>query len=34
VRLFDGAVGEHVRLERTGVEETPNATHLTFRVLS
>lgn len=33
VRLFDGAVGEHVRLERTGVEETPNATHLTFRVL-
>ncbi|MFI5584421.1 dihydrofolate reductase family protein [Amycolatopsis sp. NPDC051758] len=33
VRLFDGAVGDHVKLERTGVHETPNATHLTFRVL-
>jgi dihydrofolate reductase len=33
VRLFDGAVGQHVRLERTAVSETPNATHLTFRVL-
>jgi dihydrofolate reductase len=33
VRLFDGAVGQHVRLERTAVAETPNATHLTFRVL-
>ncbi|WP_328448031.1 dihydrofolate reductase family protein [Amycolatopsis sp. NBC_00438] len=34
VRLFDGPVGAHVRLERTAVSETPNATHLTFRVLS
>ncbi|WP_410666468.1 dihydrofolate reductase family protein [Amycolatopsis sp. cmx-4-68] len=34
VRLFDGAVGDHVRLERTAVTETPNATHLTFRVLN
>lgn len=33
VRLFDGAVGEHVRLERTDVTQTPNATHLTYRVL-
>ncbi|WP_370969122.1 dihydrofolate reductase family protein [Amycolatopsis sp. cg9] len=33
VRLFDGPPGEHVRLERTAVAETPNATHLTFRVL-
>ncbi|WP_439384065.1 dihydrofolate reductase family protein [Amycolatopsis lexingtonensis] len=31
VRLFDGP--EHIRLERTAVTETPNATHLTFRVL-
>ncbi|MDT7796924.1 MAG: hypothetical protein QOI78_357 [Actinomycetota bacterium] len=34
VRLFDGPVGEHVRLERTAVTQTPNATHLTFRVLN
>ncbi|WIY05154.1 dihydrofolate reductase family protein [Amycolatopsis mongoliensis] len=34
VRLFDAEVGTHVKLERTGVEETPNATHLTFRVLN
>ncbi|MCR6484434.1 dihydrofolate reductase family protein [Amycolatopsis sp. OK19-0408] len=33
VRLFDAEVGAHVRLERTAVAETPNATHLTFRVL-
>jgi dihydrofolate reductase len=33
VRLFDGPVGEHVRLERTAVTETPSATHLTYRVL-
>ena len=32
VRLFDAAVGAHVKLERVAVEETPNATHLTFRV--
>jgi len=32
VRLFDGP--EHIRLERTAVTETPNATHLTFRVLN
>jgi hypothetical protein len=34
VRLFDAEVGAHVQLERTGVEETPNATHLTYRVLN
>jgi dihydrofolate reductase len=34
VRLFDAEVGAHVKLERTRVEETPNATHLTFRVLN
>ncbi|WP_103351160.1 dihydrofolate reductase family protein [Amycolatopsis sp. CA-128772] len=34
VRLFDAEVSEHVRLERTAVRETPNATHLTFRVLN
>ncbi|MEV6831450.1 dihydrofolate reductase family protein [Amycolatopsis sp. NPDC051102] len=34
VRLFDAEVGEHVKLERTAVHETPNATHLTFRVLN
>jgi len=34
VRLFDAGIGEHVKLERTAVHETPNATHLTFRVLS
>ncbi|WP_329054489.1 dihydrofolate reductase family protein [Amycolatopsis sp. NBC_01488] len=34
VRLFDAEVGAHVKLQRTGVEETPNATHLTFRVLN
>ena len=34
VRLFDGEAGDHVRLERVRVEETPNATHLTFRVLT
>jgi dihydrofolate reductase len=34
VRLFDAGIGEHVKLERTTVHETPNATHLTFRVLS
>ncbi len=33
VRLFDAEAGEHVKLERTAVVETPNATHLTFRVL-
>jgi dihydrofolate reductase len=33
VRLFDAETGEHVKLERTAVHETPNATHLTFRVL-
>lgn len=32
VRLFDAEVGAHVRLERTAVAETPNATHLTFLV--
>jgi hypothetical protein len=32
VRLFDAETGEHVQLERTAVHETPNATHLTFRV--
>jgi dihydrofolate reductase len=34
VRLFDAETGEHVKLERTAVHETPNATHLTFRVLN
>jgi dihydrofolate reductase len=34
VRLFDAEAGEHVKLERTAVHETPNATHLTFRVLN
>ncbi|MET8852664.1 dihydrofolate reductase family protein [Amycolatopsis sp. NPDC004625] len=34
VRLFDAEVGAHVKLERTEVEATPNATHLTFRVLN
>ncbi|MEV4057344.1 dihydrofolate reductase family protein [Amycolatopsis sp. NPDC049688] len=34
VRLFDAEVGAHVKLERTAVQETPNATHLTFRVLN
>jgi dihydrofolate reductase len=34
VRLFDAEVGAHVKLERTAVEETPNATHLTYRVLN
>jgi dihydrofolate reductase len=34
VRLFDAEVGAHVKLERTAVEQTPNATHLTFRVLN
>lgn len=28
-----GPPGEHVRLKRTAVAETPNATHLTFDVL-
>lgn len=32
VRLFDAETGKHVQLERTAVHETPNATHLTFRV--
>ncbi|MET8995382.1 dihydrofolate reductase family protein [Amycolatopsis sp. NPDC004169] len=34
VRLFDAETGRHVRLERTAVQETPNATHLTYRVLN
>ncbi|WP_033261606.1 dihydrofolate reductase family protein [Amycolatopsis vancoresmycina] len=34
VRLFDAEVGAHVKLERTAVHETPNATHLTFRVVN
>ncbi|HET6704132.1 dihydrofolate reductase family protein [Amycolatopsis sp.] len=34
VRLFDAETGKHVKLERTAVHETPNATHLTFRVLN
>ncbi|WP_230862982.1 dihydrofolate reductase family protein [Amycolatopsis camponoti] len=34
VRLFDAETGAHVKLERTAVEETPNATHLTYRVLN
>lgn len=29
--LFDAETGKHVKLERTA---TPNATHLTFRVLN
>ncbi|MFB9690601.1 hypothetical protein [Amycolatopsis plumensis] len=32
VRLFDAEAGRHAELERTAVHETPNATHLTFRV--
>lgn len=34
VRLFDAEAGAHVKLERTAVVETPNATHLSFRVLN
>ncbi|MEU0792224.1 dihydrofolate reductase family protein [Amycolatopsis sp. NPDC005961] len=34
VRLFDAETGAHVKLERTAVEETPNATHLIYRVLN
>ena len=33
VRLFDNLGDDHVELERTGVIEAPDVTHLTFRVV-
>ncbi len=33
VRLFDNLGPEHIELERTGVIEAPDVTHMTFRVV-
>jgi dihydrofolate reductase len=32
-RMFEHLGGEHIRLETTGLIETPEATHLRFRIV-